>query len=553
MKKNPNTNREKNTLNFEKLFQVLLNQVTLIEVPQKTKQSSNKFRKGIPGLTTKNGDPDKTGILRAIQAGEKFLPLKYHEAYIQPLKNNLDYVIHQAPYAIEDLIGPVYDLSSHVEDLDENFHWNLSDQTGQFLAVVSNFYRMFLESKRGAGQKLEITNWLPPLATFRHSMPFPKITPYTFPAHESALLFGGKVGIVVLPASYREHPLLWSALAHEVGGHDILHIVPGLLSELERKVSELSFRNGSSSSDNKLLRQLWRYWIGEAASDICGVLFMGPTYALAQAIYIAVLNEQLNPVIGQFFVDAIDELKEDLKNAMELEDEEWKKEIKGGLTILANKGNALKELKGNPVLNTSPRPPDRSGEISYHPSDILRLYTMIGALEATQDMNRQATHDVIQLIEDIIVFCKNSDDVLISGFIQTGSDAWLRVEKTFPLSIMKAAAKKVGQCVVKTPLASLNNNAMRDLVNWDEEENIGANEIKNTLLKNSETNDIISNMGSDAQLLAGATLAIFENPDPFFYTTINERLAEALQKSFDRDEVWGESATALVRVWSPPG
>jgi len=84
---------------------------------------------------------------------------------------------------------------------------------------------------------------------------------------------GVKAGIVNLPPAFARHGIMgWSSLAHETGGHDILHADTGLIDQLGDHVY-------SRLTDSGLGDGLLRYWadrVDETASDVLGVLNIGP-------------------------------------------------------------------------------------------------------------------------------------------------------------------------------------------------------------------------------------------------------------------------------------
>ena len=102
--------------------------------------------------------------------------------------------------------------------------------------------------------------------------------------------FGLSIGIVSLPATYRDHPVLWAGLSHEVGGHDVVHADDGLVAEMVAKTRTLlapNFaprRNLDTATLNALI---WSFWMDEAAADVCGILNMGPVFALNLAGFLA--------------------------------------------------------------------------------------------------------------------------------------------------------------------------------------------------------------------------------------------------------------------------
>jgi len=60
--------------------------------------------------------------------------------------------------------------------------------------------------------------------------------------------------------TFADLPVLYGSLAHETGGHDIIHADDGLLDELRARVRALFHR------DQAWLGVLWDYWMDEATS-----------------------------------------------------------------------------------------------------------------------------------------------------------------------------------------------------------------------------------------------------------------------------------------------
>ncbi len=93
-----------------------------------------------------------------------------------------------------------------------------------------------------------------------------------------------------LPASFAEHPFLFGSLAHETGGHDVIHADLKLLPQLRAEVHTLF--HGPADDEVALL---WDYWMDEAASDVYGVLNMGPAFGANLALLLAVFIAQGAP------------------------------------------------------------------------------------------------------------------------------------------------------------------------------------------------------------------------------------------------------------------
>ena len=559
---------------FKSVYRILATNVELI----------GKGRQKMPWLDKQNYiAPQK--IAQAVNLAANALPYDYQGAYVVPLRSNLPLLIEQLSkqtnrdWILENLVGAVFD---HVDpmvygrDFDtENVLRSLQWQIKQFLAVISNFYRTFLSAEVRSRLSLDVNARLPSLATFKYEADFANPVPYIIPAAETKLLFGASVGVVVLPSTYRNHPILWASLAHEVGGHDVLRADEGLLAELESKVYRL-FADGNvdrhyvpgleflkqlnegewrkvgpqKTPERQFLGYLWRYWISEAAADIYGVLNMGPAFALNAALYTALFNKEINRVKQA-------QLKE-----------QGGEQPKAALGMLSHEAE---EMKATPVLKISRRiNNDEMGDLETHPPDCLRLYTMVGAIEYLDGLDLGTKNEYVRKLNEVISICTTNQDnkpresqVKLQGYVQTGSDTWILVadekdEKlplNLPLDAMKIFAREVGRFVVSVQLEKFENHTIQDLVRWDDRHETVAMAIKKRLLEDEASPHSIVNWGDDAQLLAGTSLALFEqsmgssNEEKMnFYNKVNDRLAEALWNSFQRDEVWGD--TALACQWA---
>ncbi len=146
-----------------------------------------------------------------------------------------------------------------------------------FEEVVSDLYDGFLSAEDRSGVKPPDRGVIPPLVKFGN----PDFGPYTFPieATSSLRLAGGTglgAAIVSLPPAHARLGLLaWSALGHETGGHDILSADTGLKSEIMRVV-----RNKLQAAGLGRLASYWARRIDETASDVLGILNMGPAAAI---------------------------------------------------------------------------------------------------------------------------------------------------------------------------------------------------------------------------------------------------------------------------------
>ena len=106
----------------------------------------------------------------------------------------------------------------------------------RLLAVVSNLFRSFTNSNKRASLGIRLETETPPMRV----LPVHRGAGAAHgPRTRCADTFGTSIGIVSLPATYRDHPVVWASLTHEVCGHDVVHADPGLVPELVTAVRAL--------------------------------------------------------------------------------------------------------------------------------------------------------------------------------------------------------------------------------------------------------------------------------------------------------------------------
>jgi hypothetical protein len=139
--------------------------------------------------------------------------------------------------------------------------------TDAFQEVVSDLYDGFLSAEDRRGVKLPERSVLAPMVKWG----CPDDGPYTWPPAATASL-GAKTGLVNMPPGNARHGLcVWAALGHETAGHDILGADHGLKAELADVVRRALREAGLTA-----LAGYWAERIDETASDVLGILNMGP-------------------------------------------------------------------------------------------------------------------------------------------------------------------------------------------------------------------------------------------------------------------------------------
>ncbi len=440
-----------------------------------------------PPIPPWGDSPTLEAVEQVIGIGAPALPQTYRDGYVTPLTENLRSVLRQTPAnLVETLAGAVYEHTPESE---------VRQQLQRFLAVISNLYRSFLSKAKRAAVDVPLASVFPPLAVFQHSG---ASGPFTIPSDEESRLFGAKIGVVSLPSTYRDHPVLWASLAHETGGHDVTHADEGLLPELAIGVQALfgvdPLRTGQQPSHRQLDGLLWSYWIDEAAADIYGVLNIGPTFALNLAAFFAALNNRAT-----------------------------------GAVI--------------PSLRTQSGHTEDDLTLDPHPTDILRLHLAIGAIENLNGLSAMTRDKYITELEQLAGLCaQGANTVEIQGDVAIDRDRWIRVNTRRPLEDMQKSARLVGAYIVTAKLQALANHSIQDIETWDDADELTAQQIATAFQGTAS----VADMGDDAQLLAGATLTLVAQPDR--YNTVTERLAQALDRSYEQDPVWSAPTPHLVFI-----
>jgi hypothetical protein len=240
-------------------------------------------------LDTNAGPADPTDyrqLLIRLEAAREKLPPLYREKVFQPIARALDELSESG---FDELLkrdpdrereaGLLMDIVQAILQNGEGYEQTATDA---FQEVVSDLYDGFLSAGDRAGIKPPDHSVIAPLVKWGR----PQYGPYTWPV-DAAAHFGLETGIVNLPPSHAKQGLLaWSALAHETAGHDILHADTGLLQELSQVVRQELIGQKFSRS----LAEYWALRIDETASDVLGVLNMGPAAGIGLIGYFRALN-----------------------------------------------------------------------------------------------------------------------------------------------------------------------------------------------------------------------------------------------------------------------
>jgi hypothetical protein len=224
-------------------------------------------------------DPSSLAILKKkLLAAKDKLPPVYQKAVYEPflaMINQLtetDYKKVTDPNSNTGFI--ILDIAQAIIQNSEGYE---ADATDAFEEVVSDLYDGFLSAEDRHNIKLPDYEILPPLVKWGN----PDAGPYTLPSDTTAI-FNVNCAIVNLPPSHAHGAMMgWGCLGHETAGHDILHADDGLLDEMAKAVKTAikADKQIKSASMRSTLASYWSARIDETASDLMGVLNLGPAAA----------------------------------------------------------------------------------------------------------------------------------------------------------------------------------------------------------------------------------------------------------------------------------
>ncbi|HUI60094.1 MAG TPA: hypothetical protein VLX90_07720 [Steroidobacteraceae bacterium] len=418
--------------------------------------------------------PQERKVKTLVSAGDPLLPAPFRDAYSDPLLTRLDGVFARLggangdPATLETLTGCVYQHTQRA----------LQPPLNRFLAVISNLYRSFLDNSKRGHLDIPLKETLPPLAVFQSD---PSSGPFTMTVETVMQLIGGDTGVVSMPHTFADHPLFFGSLAHETGGHDVIHADTTLMPQLQEQVYELF-------ADHELqwMGLLWDYWMDETAADVYGVLNVGPSFAYNLAMLLAIFIAQQERPVPKV-----------------------------------------------PRLRTS-SDADEQGALDPHPTDILRLSVIQGVLGSLTHLDRSTIASYQEKIARLArALAPGVTAVQLNGLARVRNGRSMNFQNSVPLSTLQSAAAKVGAMIATTSFAALAGHSVQDIETWDDGDENAAHSISGLL----QSGTSIVSAGDDAQIIAGLTLAALDQPTRYLSSS---RLAnDALDDSFATDPYWG--------------
>jgi hypothetical protein len=415
-------------------------------------------------------------------------PRVYQEKYVKPFIDILDrageltvnYCLSQdgedSDYAI--LAQPILQRCNCLEQV----------ATDAFQEVVSDLYDGFVSEEIRADIKpldhsviAPLIAWIPSLVKTDDG--FVPTGPCTLPADLLDSAFGIKTGLVYLPIQYaKQGLLLWATLSHETAGHDIIHADVGLLDELNRRVKEALLLEDL----DPLLADYWTarlgdlddiYRIDEAASDVMGILNIGPAAGIALIGVFRALNAAFDPA---------HKLK--LSN-IGVEDDE-------------------------------------------HPADILRAYLSAAVV---RNLKFSKADDWAKYIEaeadsDLETIRLNANIDPTTGKLDPNSGIIIDPADA------KRSAEVVAKIIAEGKMECLENHSLGEVQNWHDDDESIVNELKSNLTTLSPILDIYSRGIYAAHVVAAAVVAAVEEDADI--ELLFKSMVSILKLMHDANPVW---------------
>jgi len=232
-------------------------------------------------------EPTDFGILKKrLGACQSKHPPLYRENVIKPYVSTLNMlgeagfcqVLSRDP-SRESEACLMLDIAQAILQHGEDYNKKTTDAMQE---VVSDLYDGFLSAEDRRDIKPPDIGIVAPLVKWGNS----EYGPYTWPV-DSTIGFGVKAAIVNLPIANAQRGIFaWAALGHESAGHNIINADTGLRQEL-RNCLWNGMQNANLAS---LLPDYWGSRIDETASDVLGILNMGPAAGIALIGYFRALN-----------------------------------------------------------------------------------------------------------------------------------------------------------------------------------------------------------------------------------------------------------------------
>lgn len=418
----------------------------------------------------------------AVSTGQPHLPPVYRKAYSEPLLHTLNTMSNVANGKVMLQVG-IDAVSQHAPDSP------VLPELKRLVIVIADLFNTFVHDIDHTHINVSLTERLPPLASFMQSA---GMGPFTIPADTVRKVIDSNVAVVSLPSSFRQHPLVWSTLSHETGGHDVIHANPGLLSEMQFGVYRHlagDLAPDASPTQQQKMGLLWAYWMDETSADIYALLNMGPAYILgALAFFSAYLSQSSNAInVPQVRTDS---------------------------------GSA-------------------NGSLDPHPTDVLRIGIAQGVISALTNLSDSTRKKYLKLLDDVTALvAPGVTHVSLKGdfHIQAANrNFFAPVSGDYELPEMMKVARDVGEYIASAAFPALGDNSIQAIETWDDADELHIEELTQQLLSSDKPGSEVR----PTMLLSSAIMASIHTPDN--YDELNRSVEKYLDQAIANSPVWGNN------------
>jgi hypothetical protein len=254
---------------------------------------ANCTKEALNAIKDKDRGPDDPTkfheLLERIAEAESELPPVYREYVSQPFVQKLEWYgktsfqwFLSRDKTREGKAGLILDIAQAILQNGEGY---MMRELDAFQEVISDLYDGFLSNEDRHNVKLPDLSVIAPLVKWGR----PNFGPYTWTADDT-INMNIQTAIVSMPPTNASKGLLaWGALGHETAGHDILHADEGLHDELKAAVREALLKE----QINPILPDQWADRLDESASDVLGILNMGPAVGISLIGYFRAMNASM--------------------------------------------------------------------------------------------------------------------------------------------------------------------------------------------------------------------------------------------------------------------
>jgi hypothetical protein len=455
------------------------------------------------------GKPNIPKLRRLALQGKKQVPRDSQEAYFEAFISNLP-KLSEKLVSINDSIGYFFMTILANAAIQLAPESPVAGDARRLRAVISDIYDSYLyTARRNDLVGPPTAKALPPLGAFiaPHPMFEAPPAPWMLTVGQIAQFTdqarnGFAAGAVGLPSGYTNHPILWGVLAHEIGGHDVLHADANLVDQLKEGIHQRF-----SGRDPQYFSALWGHWCEEAASEVCGVLNVGPSFGILSVIYHAIIE----PLRARTKIGWSRDLSIRIRRARNMEQD--KPTL--GYKILKNPYRGSEEPDSHPVAMVIP--------------DLI-----IGAINELRSLSEEPKKRYISQLEDLAIGCRPDCATIAveSGTRVPGFDGHL--PEAINADQLRISAREVGTLIARLELKSLKNKSLEEIETWDDKDECAAQQVATRL---ANGNSIASDDFDDAQTLAGALIAILRQPRK--YDDVSDALRLAFDYSYESDPLLG--------------